>query len=36
MGAGDNPAMEAAVEEEVFEALTEGEPAATDGEGESS
>jgi hypothetical protein len=27
MGAGDNPAIEAAVEEEVFEALTEAEPA---------
>jgi DNA-directed RNA polymerase subunit beta' len=32
MGAGDNPAMEAAVEEEVFEALSEPEPAAGDGE----
>jgi len=27
MGAGDNPAIEAVVEEEVFEALTEEEPA---------
>jgi DNA-directed RNA polymerase subunit beta' len=36
MGAGDNPAIEAAVEEEVFEALTEAEPVAGDGEGESS
>jgi hypothetical protein len=33
MGAGDDPTIEAVVEEEVFEALTE--VAAGDGEGES-